>query len=344
MGTRPAVSYANLFMAHRIDKKITSLAAELQNGNNPLLCYKRFLDDIFTIYTGTLENLHKFLEELNNIHPTIKFTMNHTTPSSSSDNPVPQPTCACCTGSSLPFLDTSCSISENKIIVDLYRKPTDRNQYLLPSSCHPTHITNNIPFSLAYRIIRICSETHTRDKRLDELKDLLVERNYKKNIINSAINRAKQIPRKKALERVITTKNKNRRPVFAVMYDPRLPALPSIVKKHWRTMVGNDPHLREVFPLPPLVAYRRPQNIRDKIIRSKVPGKITRSKRIIPGMTKCIDCTICPFVKEGKTVKSTATKCTVDINRPVNCQTKNILYCITCRNVLYSTLKRVKEL
>ena len=82
MGTRPAVSYANLFMAHRIDKKITSLAAELQNGNNPLLCYKRFLDDIFTIYTGTLENLHKFLEELNNIHPTIKFTMNHTTPSS----------------------------------------------------------------------------------------------------------------------------------------------------------------------------------------------------------------------------------------------------------------------
>ena len=246
--------------------------------------------------------------------------MNHTTPSSSSDNPVPQPTCACCTGSSLPFLDTSCSISENKIIVDLYRKPTDRNQYLLPSSCHPTHITNNIPFSLAYRIIRICSETHTRDKRLDELKDLLVERNYKKNIINSAINRAKQIPRKKALERVITTKNKNRRPVFAVMYDPRLPALPSIVKKHWRTMVGNDPHLKEVFPLPPLVAYRRPQNIRDKIIRSKVPGKITRSKRIIPGMTKCNDCPICPFVKEGKTVKSTAIKCTVDIN----CQTKNM--------------------
>ena len=47
-------------------------------------------------------------------------------------------------------------------------------------------------------------------------------------------------------------------------------------------------------------------------------------------MTKCNDCPICPFVKEGKTVKSTATKCSVDINRPVNCLTKNILYCITC--------------
>ena len=84
-------------MAHKIDKKITSLAAQLQNGKNPLLCFKRFLDDIFTIYTGTIENLNNFLEELNNIHPTIKFTMNHTTPSSSSDNPAPPSPCSCCT-------------------------------------------------------------------------------------------------------------------------------------------------------------------------------------------------------------------------------------------------------
>ena len=87
---------------------------------------------------------------------------------------------ACCTGTSLPFLDTSCNISEGKIKVDLYRKPTDRNQYLLPSSCHPAHVTSNIPFSLAYRIVRICSDPETRDKRLDELKQLLVDRNYKK--------------------------------------------------------------------------------------------------------------------------------------------------------------------
>ena len=195
---------------------------------------ERFLDDIFTIYTGTLENLHAFLDELNNIHPTIKFTMNHTTPSPSSDNPAPQPTCKCCTGSSLPFLDTACSISENKIVVDLYRKPTDRNQYLLPSSCHPAHITKNIPFSLAYRIVRICSEPNTRDKRLDELREFLLERKYKKNIINSAISRAKEIPRKEALKRVNIDKSEKRRPVFAAMYDPILPALATTVKKQWK--------------------------------------------------------------------------------------------------------------
>ena len=47
-------------------------------------------------------------------------------------------------------------------------------------------------------------------------------------------------------------------------------------------------------------------------------------------MRKCNKCAICPFVKEGKSVQSTSSKCTVDINTSVNCQTKNILYCISC--------------
>ena len=232
--------------------------------------------------------------------------MNHTTPVPSSpsiESPVTTPPCSCSTGGSLPFLDTSCSIRDNKIVVDLFRKPTDRNQYLLPSSCHPAHVTNNIPFSLAYRIVRICSDQDTRDKRLEELKELLLERKYKKNIINSAITKAKSIPRVEALKRVTSNSEDKRRPVFAVLYDPRLPALPSIVKKHWRTMVAGDQHLKEAFPLPPLVAYKRPPNIRDKIIRSKVPETLKRAKRSVPGMSKCNNCPICPFVSEINSIK-----------------------------------------
>ena len=134
---------------------------------------------------------------------------------------------------------------------------------------------------------------------------MLLDRDYKRNIINAAISKALEIPRKKAIERV----NKKievaaNRPVFAVVYDPRLPSLPNIVKKHWRTMIDSDPHLKEVFPLPPLVAYKRPKNIRDKIIRSKIPTTAQkRPKRVVPGMSRCNQCPICPFVKEGKYVK-----------------------------------------
>ena len=129
--------------------------------------------------------------------------MSHTTPTSpQSDNP---PACDCSPSESLTFLDSSCSIQNGKIIVDLYRKPTDRNQYLLTSSCHPAHVTNNIPFSLALRIVRICSLAETRDLRLSELKELLISRDYKRRIIDAAIGKVRLIPRMKALKIVLKT-------------------------------------------------------------------------------------------------------------------------------------------
>ena len=123
-------------------------------------------------------------------------------------------------------------------MTDLYRKETDRNQYLLPSSCHPSHVTQNIPYSLALRIVRICSFSEDREKRFSELKDLLLSRDYKPAMINSSIDRARKVPRFEALQRV-SKENSTRRPVFAIQFDPRLPSIPAIVKRHWRTMTKN---------------------------------------------------------------------------------------------------------
>ena len=121
--------------------------------------------------------------------------------------------------------------------------------------------------------------------------------------------------------------------MFVVHYDPRLPSVTGIVKKHWRTMVNTDPHLKEVFPLPPLVAYKRPPNLKEKLIRAKVPPLApNRPIRKIPGMKKCTKCPICPFVQPGKSVKSTSNNTIIDINTSVNCQAQNIIYCISCQN------------
>ena len=67
MGTRMAPSYANLFMG--------TLETELvkQNSKN-IQIWKRFIDDIFIIWTGTLEEFQDFMDKINQIHPTIKFT------------------------------------------------------------------------------------------------------------------------------------------------------------------------------------------------------------------------------------------------------------------------------
>ena len=76
---------------------------------------------------------------------------------------------------------------------------------------------------------------------------------------------------------------------------------------------------------------KRPPNIRNKLIPSKIPSSTNqRPQRIIPGMSKCNNCAICPFVQPGKTVQATATKFKIDINKPVNCQSKNVIYCVFC--------------
>ena len=114
------------------------------------------------------------------------------------------------------------------------------------------------------------------------------------------------------------------------MYDPRLPSVAKIVNKHYRTMVA-DPYLAETFPLPPLIAYKKQKNIREKLIRSKIPNPPpARPKRVTPGMVPCNKCNICPFVKSGKVVRATATDCKVELHQKLTCQTNNIIYCIEC--------------
>ena len=95
-------------------------------------------------------------------------------------------------------------------------------------------------------------------------------------------------------------------------------------------MITNNPILKETFPALPLVAYRRPKSIRDKLIRSKFPKPISRPICNINGMKKCLSCPICPFDVEGKAFKATATTAVVELNSAVTCQTKNIIYCIIC--------------
>ena len=144
-----------------------------------------------------------------------------------------------------------------------------------------------------------------RDLRLLELKTMLLARDYRPGMIDSAIRRARDIPRLNALEYTVTNKQ-TRRPVFVVSFDPRLPSITAIQHKHWRAMTVQDYYLRDVFPEPPLTAYKRPKNIRDLTIRAKLPSKgSSRPKRNIKGMKRCNKpCPACPYVMEGKSVIS----------------------------------------
>ena len=114
MGTKPAPAYANINLAENIDPKIIELAKKyMVNGEMPIKLLKRFLDDLFMVWMGSVSRLHMFFNEMNEIHDKLKFTMSHTSPQ------VYQGECSCPENKAIPFLDTLCQIKSGKIQTDL---------------------------------------------------------------------------------------------------------------------------------------------------------------------------------------------------------------------------------
>ena len=78
-----------------------------------LLLYYRFIDDIFFIWTRAEQELIRLMNELNLLHPTIKFDVQY-----SKEN--------------INFLDTTITITkENTLKTTIYSKQTDQKAYQL---------------------------------------------------------------------------------------------------------------------------------------------------------------------------------------------------------------------
>ena len=97
-------------------------------------------------------------------------------------------------------------------------------------------------------------------------------------------------------------------------------------------MVMQNQYLAECFPQPPLTAFKRPRNIRELLIRAKVPPPpALREKRTLKGMAKCsFNCSACPYVITGRNIKIYK-RSTWNINRHLNCNTLNAIYMIECK-------------
>ena len=87
---------------------IDGLILAIDEFRKSIAFYKRFIDDIFIIWTGTEEEFLKFMDRINTLHATIKFTCSYNIKDRSTT-----------------FLDTLVTLTDSDIATDLYRKPTD---------------------------------------------------------------------------------------------------------------------------------------------------------------------------------------------------------------------------
>ena len=155
----------------------------------------------------------------------------------------------------MQLLDLTVKIENGKITTDLYRKETSKPSALLHSSAHPNHITANIAYSLAFILLRICSDEELFETRLKELRNnFLIPRNYKAKMIDTEFEKVRLLPgntfsekRTKALEKVEKRVEDASRIISPVDYNPHLPNISQIFRKHHKAMLINDPNLQEMF-------------------------------------------------------------------------------------------------
>ena len=307
MGTPMAPTVANLFMTS-LEEKI------LQNSPVPVdpEYWKRFIDDIFLLWVGSEEELERFLEFLNEIHPTIKFTHS-------------------CSNDQISFLDISISLKNGFLSTDLFTKPTDSHAYLLYSSCHPPHVKKNLPFSQFLRLRRICSEEPQFKKRCNELEKYLKVRGYSKKIIKNGRKKAESKSRTETLsyKKTIFTSQKDKRVPFVITHNPLNPPIGKWLRDLQQNLIPDSNRMKNVLSEPPIIGQRNCKSLKDFLMPSSLPRPIEPN----PGSFKCTrkKCAICEkHLHEGKTFSSCQTKETFTLRGHFTCDTRNVIYLISC--------------
>ena len=244
------------------------------------------------------------------------------------------------------FLDLNIKISGNQIITDLHRKATDKPTALLPSSAHPGHITPNIVYSMAFRLLRICSNEDHFEERLAELKNnFLIPRGYKPKVIDCQFDRVRDLPgqsfedkRTFSLKKQIREDKNKDRIIVPIDFNPHMAKPADVLRKHFNAMIKKNENLKEVFPAPPMAALRQPPNLRRILCGSKL-HPVKRAERVkrgthkdAPGWKKCgKPCHICPFtLPDCHEVVGQVTSYRHHIEEPVSCESENCIYYWKC--------------
>ena len=97
-------------------------------------------------------------------------------------------------------------------------------------------------------------------------------------------------------------------------------------------MKSQDKYLAECFTQPPMTAFRRQTNIRDLLIKSRIPPPLKPyPERNIRGMTNCgKSCPTCPLIQYGRDVKVDKNS-TWQIAKKMSCNSYNVIYLLQCQ-------------
>ena len=165
-------------------------------------------------------------------------------------------------------------------------------------------------------------------KRTKELRTHLLDRGYQTTTVDAQIQKASRLPRTEALN-PNTHRQPTRRIPLVVTYHPGLTNLSRIARKHL-PILHTSSKLKEAIPDPPIIAFRRPKNIKDLLVRAKLNPPSPPTNAI---NTRCNNnhCKCCHEMVTCSKFKSKTTGRQYNIGAEITCKTRNLVYLISCK-------------
>jgi hypothetical protein len=312
MGKHYAPSLADLYMEQLDD-------AANQYQIIILLLYSRFLDDLFFLWTGTVEQLQLFQTYLNQLLEGITVTLQWSR-------------------TSVDFLDTTVYKSapfledgreKVKLLTKVFFKPTDTHQLLHKDSFHPRHTCLGVLKSQMLRFKRLSSTYDDYNQACKVLTDALAKRNYSRRLMRKYKNDTWN-----AIER--TSRKKEKSALTLPIVVP-FNALGTALGRSWRHIIADN----ATFNTTRIVtAYTVGNNLHKSLVRSLLPTvtekpgpqrpKDLTLKR--PGCYRCTSnrCRVCHRVQQCLSFTSSVNGRSFGIKDSISCKTSNIVYLITC--------------
>ena len=249
MGTKVAVAFSNIFMA-KIEEQI------LERSQLKPLDWKRFIDDIASIWEAAIQEVEESIKEANQFHPTIKFA-------------------AEISDTRATFLDTTlfkgaCFKQQSILDIKTHFKPTEKFQYTHFRSSHPPNVKNGFVKGETLRLLRTCSSKEDFESNKSNFQTRLINRGYpqSKTTIELASQRGVDFETRSAALRPKAKANKQILP-FVTTFNPTAPNIKSIIMDLWY-LIQNQPKLNAIFPKPPIISCRKAQSLKDMLVRAKL--------------------------------------------------------------------------
>lgn len=206
--------------------------------------------------SGSQIQLEEFHEFLNASDKNVKFTLVW-----SKEN--------------VQLLDTKVILEGDMLSTDLYKKAT----VLKFDSCHPRKMVQSLPFSQMLRARSIVTDENAIEDKLQNMARDFRQRVYPRDLMAQQQRRVLSMTRPSVLKGYIH-KKAQKRIAFLSTYNNLSHKISNILNRHWPILCQSFSNMEE-FKKPSLMSYRRPTNLRDRLVKSEISGTTSRGKQFL---------------------------------------------------------------